>query len=225
MTKRNPLRTDTERERDRVWRLKKRSENPEYFRQVNKRWRKKKLASNPNFFAKQKAAYRKTHKGRINELHAKWRKEHPGYMNAHRTATGGKYGWKREAAVAKRLYHNIQLKPQCEKCGKTEKLEGHHPDYNKPLEVMTLCKDCHEALHAELRQQGKGTIQATDPYKCEVCYKTIKSNNPYVRLNEDATKKVHLKCFAKILFPGAQTSEIKIMPIALNVQDKTEGKQ
>ena len=33
----------------------------------------------------------------------------------------------------------------CEKCGlETEKLEAHHPDYSKPLEVVWLCKSCHE---------------------------------------------------------------------------------
>lgn len=40
----------------------------------------------------------------------------------------------------------VQLKPACEKCGKTKRLERHHCDYSKPLEVLTLCKNCHEAM-------------------------------------------------------------------------------
>ncbi|KKL87003.1 hypothetical protein LCGC14_1939050 [marine sediment metagenome] len=31
-------------------------------------------------------------------------------------------------------------------CGET-KVEGHHPDYNKPLEVIWLCKECHIHEH------------------------------------------------------------------------------
>lgn len=41
----------------------------------------------------------------------------------------------------------IPLKDKCENCGSTEKLERHHPDYSKPLEVQTLCINCHKKIH------------------------------------------------------------------------------
>lgn len=45
-------------------------------------------------------------------------------------------------------YHKEKLlKAECEQCGAAGKLHMHHPDYSKPLEVMTLCISCHELIH------------------------------------------------------------------------------
>ena len=35
----------------------------------------------------------------------------------------------------------------CDRCGKECKPEAHHEDYDKPLDVMWLCKECHEGAH------------------------------------------------------------------------------
>ncbi len=35
----------------------------------------------------------------------------------------------------------------CEVCGSTDKVESHHPDYSKPLEVLWLCKEHHAQAH------------------------------------------------------------------------------
>lgn len=39
-------------------------------------------------------------------------------------------------------------KTPCESCG-NEKTEMHHPDYSRPLDVMWLCKLCHEQWHKQ----------------------------------------------------------------------------
>lgn len=47
--------------------------------------------------------------------------------------------------IVKRL---IPLKSACEICGGADRLQRHHKDYGKPLEVLTLCEVCHNALEA-----------------------------------------------------------------------------
>jgi hypothetical protein len=43
---------------------------------------------------------------------------------------------------------NVILKPiECSLCKKKIKLEAHHKDYSKPLDVEWLCKLCHELRH------------------------------------------------------------------------------
>ena len=46
---------------------------------------------------------------------------------------------------------HVELKNYCEDCKTTtRKLHRHHPDYNKPLEVISLCQPCHELYHHPL---------------------------------------------------------------------------
>lgn len=45
----------------------------------------------------------------------------------------------------------IIRKDNCEHCGATGKIEMHHPDYSKPLEIEQLCRTCHIKADDERR--------------------------------------------------------------------------
>jgi len=39
---------------------------------------------------------------------------------------------------------------ECQKCGSNENIEAHHNDYDNPLNVIWLCKSCHQRFHRGL---------------------------------------------------------------------------
>ena len=41
----------------------------------------------------------------------------------------------------------VDRKSYCESCGSLEKLQGHHEDYSRPNETVTLCARCHSRAH------------------------------------------------------------------------------
>ena len=44
------------------------------------------------------------------------------------------------------------IRPEtCSKCNKKVKVDGHHYDYSKPLEVVWLCRKCHKEEHAKTK--------------------------------------------------------------------------
>lgn len=39
--------------------------------------------------------------------------------------------------------------PKCDHCGKNKKVDGHHHDYDKPFDVVWLCRSCHMTEHSK----------------------------------------------------------------------------
>lgn len=48
-----------------------------------------------------------------------------------------------------RLGH-ISRAPVCQDCGTWCKTNAHHPNYDQPLRVWWLCKECHNKRHGEV---------------------------------------------------------------------------
>lgn len=47
----------------------------------------------------------------------------------------------------------IEKPSNCSICGVSDTvIHGHHPDYNKPLNVMWVCPSCHGMIHREIRE-------------------------------------------------------------------------
>jgi hypothetical protein len=92
-----------------------------------------------------------------------WRASHPDRVRAHNRAQyrrdPAKYLARNDAVPpavwnARQAVYNavrdgrLVRPPTCACCGvESDRIEGHHADYSKPLEVVWLCKPCHTAAH------------------------------------------------------------------------------
>lgn len=46
---------------------------------------------------------------------------------------------------------NLKRPKICPKCKESsKKVEAHHEDYSKPLEIKWLCRGCHASLHQQI---------------------------------------------------------------------------
>lgn len=81
--------------------------------------------------------------------HKKYRTENPVKLAAHRAI---KYG----------VEDGSIIKPMaCSVCDKKTRIEGHHCDYAKPLDVIWLCRQCHKDWHTENGPGLNGERQCT----------------------------------------------------------------
>ncbi len=52
-----------------------------------------------------------------------------------------------EKAKALNKSQRIKRPSECSCCGKKGKVEGHHEDYSRPMELTFLCNQCHNFIH------------------------------------------------------------------------------
>lgn len=70
-------------------------------------------------------------------------------------------------SMARKHAHEIKG-DHCEQCGKSGRLYMHHPDYGKPLVVVTLCHDCHMEEHSVIKF-NEGDFEFDRGSVCERC--------------------------------------------------------
>lgn len=78
--------------------------------------------------------YSKKYPEKMLKAVVKWNKKNKKKLSAH-------------LAMKNALYRGELLRETCQVCG-NEKTDGHHENYNKPLEVIWLCRKHHKQLHS-----------------------------------------------------------------------------
>jgi hypothetical protein len=62
---------------------------------------------------------------------------------------------KAHQSVAYAIQTGKLVRQPCERCGTTQHVVAHHEDYNKPLDVLWLCKQHHKERHMEIERENK----------------------------------------------------------------------
>ena len=120
---------DQKRENDRKYDKLNREKN----REKNRIWRSR----NPGYF--KQYYYQNTQKKL--EIDKRWRLRNPDRMNCYNE-------------LRKHLKKNLISRPKkCTMCGQeSNKIQSHHYDYSKPLEVIWICFSCHLHIHKKIRK-------------------------------------------------------------------------
>ncbi len=135
------------------------SDAAEFYGRVNTRCKechKQKVRENRKAKAdyyKEYDAYRYQNDPKVKKRHKRYQKTEAGKQSVKKS----RKKWL-EANAEKRAAHVIlgnavrdgrKVKPDaCESCGKNNcRIEGHHEDYTKPLDVFWVCRECHVKIH------------------------------------------------------------------------------
>jgi hypothetical protein len=100
------------------------------------RYRRRYYDRNKELIASAQRAYRSTDRAKavFRRLSKKWRALNTLKTHAARCLN---YATKKDEVHRPRV---------CSHCWLSRKVQGHHPDYSKPLEVIWLCQNCHREL-------------------------------------------------------------------------------
>lgn len=123
--------------------------------------REKQKYHTDEFTKNRKSEWAKTKRDKIK--HSEYNKKYTKTARGKEVQKIGKASYREkfpERIRAKNLVHYYikqgkipNISTQVCKCGK-QATDYHHPDYSKPLEVIPVCRDCHLAIHKEMRQSS-----------------------------------------------------------------------
>jgi len=145
---------EKEREYAREYARKLREDNLEETNRKKREWELK----NPEKVKKiQKKSFKKFYDKNYKKLYTanqEWLKKNPEKLKKYRDK-GARLARERypeknasRKMVSGAITLGILIRPTtCSRCLKECKPEGHHPDYSKPLEVVWLCRKCHNKEH------------------------------------------------------------------------------
>lgn len=112
-------------------------EHPEKVNQYCRKSVAKRLRSNPEFRKRRMEYYKTWYQNHREKMLARMKDNY----NPHKALT-------RSAVRSALIDGRLQKPDTCSKCGQgSVKIEGHHRDYDKPLEVEWLCDLCHAEKH------------------------------------------------------------------------------
>lgn len=114
--------------------------------------------------------YHKEYMRKWRELHSEEDKEFRRLYREGRKKRGLKYIslWAKNNPEKKRVQAYTQWliksgkinRPSlCQKCNKENKIEAHHKDYQKPLNIIWLCRACHQKRHKEIRNKKTNEVK------------------------------------------------------------------
>lgn len=79
---------------------------------------------------------------------------------------------------------------KCSHCGSDTYIVGHHADYDKPLDVTWLCRDCHIALHHDyLKEKETISQSANHDTQTDSMYQDINKNTNSVAIDSPNVNK------------------------------------
>jgi hypothetical protein len=103
-------------------------------------WRKQYNKDNADVLSKKSKQYYSENKERMLDYFRKYHKENNQAQIARHKILNRKEHW------------GLIPPSECSGCGDVGRVEAHHDDYNKPLEVRWLCRSCHKQFHHELKK-------------------------------------------------------------------------
>jgi hypothetical protein len=118
---------------------------PEKYREAQKKYKEKQIAEGSTTFKKNKYKYYEKYKEKIKE----WKQSKNGKESKKRTYQREKILYPEKIKAQRLLNFKIKsgeiIRKPCLVCGQLA--QGHHPSYDKPLDVIWLCPKHHVMIH------------------------------------------------------------------------------